>query len=303
MIPEVNELFVLTKCNFFATNQVWPRKTRMNPDGWLKNFDAADRRLACQLLNSFLYYPTDMIDRMFVSAVQGLSRIVTSKTTCLADRRRQWARFLDSAVFTFPTGEQPFAGDSGHLYVRRARNLMSIDEEQIVPPEQAIEQLVNGTAKHVIFVDDFVGTGQQFFKTWHRKYQNDRSFQSVSKTNEFTAYYCPLFCTKFAVEDQLLDVTDRVQIQPTHWLDERQSLFSAESIWWPETMKPEVHDFIFRYSMRIGLPDSGGTQVRDWQGYNQLGLTIGFPDCVPDATIPLFDTTMNGWQPLWRQGA
>ena len=44
MIPQVNERFVLTKCNFFAANQIWPRKSRMNPDGWLNNFDTGDRR-------------------------------------------------------------------------------------------------------------------------------------------------------------------------------------------------------------------------------------------------------------------
>ncbi len=195
MIPEVKETFVLTKCNFFAANQIWPRKTRMNPDGWLNNFDESDRLLACQLLNSFLYYPEELIDRMFVSAVQGLSRTVTSASGGLANRRLAWAKFLDSTVFTFPTGEQPFVGDSGHLYVRRVRNLLSIDEEWILPPEKAIESLTTRRASHVVFVDDFVGTGQQFFRTWHRRY-GDVSFQTISESNDFSAYYCPLFCTK-----------------------------------------------------------------------------------------------------------
>ncbi len=303
MLPEVNEQFVLTKCNFLAKHQFWPRKARMDPEGWLGNFRPDDRRMASQLLNSFLYYSEELVDRMFASAVQGLSRDVTSSTESLKDRRLEWARFIDQTVFTFPTGEIPFAGDSGHLYVRRLRDVVGLDEEQIQSPELALRALKTGSKRNVVFVDDFVGTGQQFLKTWQRPYDKTGSFADMWLSKKFSAYYSPIFCTRYAMDGQLDEIADQVSILPAHWLDARHSLLTQESVWWPASMKTEASDFIFRYSMSIGVPDTGGYDERDWQGYNCLGLTIGFCDCVPDATIPLFDTRLGGWRPLWKRVA
>lgn len=302
MIPEVTEDFVLTKCQFFTSTQVWPLKTKLDPDGWLANFDANDKSMATQLLNSFMYFSDDVIDRMFVSAVQGLSREVTTIHAPLSQRRSEWSCFLDETVFTFPTGENPFVGDSGHLFVRRARDLLGLDEAQVLSPDYALEKIGRGSAKGVVFVDDFVGTGQQFLKTWRRRYsRTSDSFETLASRMSFSAFYCPLFCTTYATSNQLNPITNRVTLSPSHWLTREHCLFTSDSIWWPDAMKPHVHAFIRDYSMRIGLPDTNGNEVRDWQAYNKLGLAVAFRHCCPDATIPLFDTTENGWCPLWKR--
>lgn len=303
MVPEVSEEFVRGKCNFFAACQVWPLKKRLDPEGWLGNFSQSDRRMAVQLLNGFMYFSDDFLDRMFVSAVQGLSRITTSLNSTLAIRRAEWFAFLDEAVFTFPTGETPFPGDSGHLFVRRARDLLGIDEHNVLSPEAALERVLSKRANKVVFVDDFVGTGQQFLKTWRRvSTKLGLAFSTVPKDIDFDAYYCPVFCTEFSRENQLASlVAGKVTLAPAHWLRPEHSVFDPESLWWPEKMRSEVHDFVRRYSLQIGLPDTDGYDTRDWQGYNRLGLAISFPHCCPDATIPLFDTTMSGWRPLWKR--
>ena len=78
MVPEVNHEFVSRKCSFFAAAQLWPLKSKVDPDGWLGNFDQDDRKYAFQLLNSFLYFSRTMVDRLFFSAMQGLSREVAT---------------------------------------------------------------------------------------------------------------------------------------------------------------------------------------------------------------------------------
>ena len=302
MTPELNEEFVLTKCKFFASTQIWPLRNKLDPDGWLSNFEQADRRMALQLLNSFMYFSDDLLDRMFVSAIQGLSRIVTTNHASVSQRTTEWWSFLNDAIVTFPTGEKPFVGDSGHLFVRRARDLVGIEEERILPPEKALSLARTGQCSAVVFVDDFVGTGLQFSKTWNREYRDaSESFNSLMQSQSFRAFYCPVFCTRYAIENALLSVRNNVHICPAHWLTDRHSVFSDDSVWWPEALKPHVHEFISKYSSQIGLPDTGGYDTRDWQGFHQLGLSIAFRHCCPDATIPLFDTTEGGWTPLWRR--
>ncbi|WP_339731028.1 hypothetical protein [uncultured Gimesia sp.] len=304
MIPTINEEIMRSKCNFFVSTQLWPLRNKLDPDGWLANFELSDKKMALQLLNSFMYFSDDLLDRMFVSAVQGLSRIVTTSHKSLSDRRVEWWQFLEDSIFTFPTGENPFAGDSGHLFVRRARDLLQLDEEKILDPKNALAELCNGATKNIIFVDDFVGTGQQFFKTWNRLYSvgsRSISFENLSSTYSFRAFYCPIFCTKYAIENQLNQLKDKVTFAPSHWLTQEHNLFSDDSIWWPNSMKSDAYDFVRNYSMQIGLPDTGGYDTRDWQAFHKLGLAISFRHCCPDATIPLFDTTEGGWCPLWKR--
>jgi hypothetical protein len=54
-------------------------------------------------------------------------------------------------------------------------------------------------------------------------------------------------------------------------------------------------------SARIGIPDSGGAVVNDWQGFHCLGLSLAFYDSVPDATLPIFYWEENGWNPLIKK--
>lgn len=302
MIPEVNEEFVLTKCKFFASNQVWPLQRKLDPERWLANFETADRRLALQLLNSFMFFSDDLLDRMFVSAIQGLSRGETTRYTSRAERTTEWWRFLDNSVFTYPTGETPFAGDSGHGFVRRARDLIGIEEHRILAPEDAIASIKSNSCQNVIFVDDFCGTGNQFISTWNRAYPTAAdTFAKLSSQGLFRAFYCPVFCTQYGYESQLEELAPALVVQPSQWLGDTHSLLHTSSIWWPDSMKSDGVALIRKYSDQLGLPDTGGYDERDWQGFHKQGLAIAFRDCCPDATIPLFDTTEGGWSPLWSR--
>ena len=205
----------------------------------------------------------------------------------LANRRLEWSRFLDNAIVTFPTGERPFAGDSGHLFVRKARDLTGFDESQIMSPDKVVDQLNSGsTYSAVIFVDDFVGTGQQFRKTWHRKATCGESLETLYSRQPFPAFYCPLMCTEYARGQGLFELDGKVKFCPAYWLSDNYNLFASDSIWWPQSLQSGARDFIYKYSDRIGLPMTGGSDVTDWQGYNKLGLSIAFEHCCPDANNP-----------------
>lgn len=306
MVPEVNEEFVLGKCDFFASTQVWPINSKLDPESWLGNFDDEDRHVAVQLLNAFVFYSDDLLDRSFVSAVQGLSRLVTTFPSSLKSRRNDWFCFLQDTVFTFPTGEIPFQGDSGRLFVRRVRDLLGVEEERGLSPESALQALDAGEATSVIFVDDFAGTGQQFRKTWKRDYSGTSFHQlwhsrSFEGGKPFRAFYCPVFCTEYAMNNELGALSAEVTLSPANWLNDRHSLLHEKSVWWPEHLRTAGNDLIRKYSTRLSLPDTAGKVERDWQGFHCLGLALAFRHSLPDATIPLFDTTVNGWRPLWKQ--
>lgn len=165
--PVVNESFVLTKCDYFVDVQVWPLSDLCNPRGWLNNFMQDEKIFAHQLLNAFMFFRSQVMDAMFVSAVQGLSEELCAGHP-FAAAQRIWRSFVDAVLITRVTGDNPSDTDSSYQYSRLARQILNISEDQIVSPAECVRTLLT-EVRPVVFVDDFVGSGDQFVKTWHRK--------------------------------------------------------------------------------------------------------------------------------------
>lgn len=305
-VPEVNEAFVKGKCDFLVDTQLWPLHQRLDPHGWLGNFGNDERPFAVHLLNSFMYFSNVLLDQLFVSAFRGLSRHVTTAKSRSA-RIQEWKTFLADVIVTFPTGETPSNADSGYLFARRSRDLVGIDENRILSPDKALYELEVGNAKHIVFVDDFVGSGVQFRKTWYRRHLAlgvsfaTRTRTATKTTCDAKIFYIPLFCTSFALENTLLPLLTDVRFLPVHILSDRYSALSDKSLFWPESIKKDAPAFIERKSIELGLPDTGSTLPEDWRGFAGLGLGIAFEHQIPDASLPLFYTTRNSWCPLWRK--
>lgn len=299
-IPEVNEAFVKSKCEFLIDTQLWPLSQRLDPFGWLNNFSGRERALAVHLLNSFMYFSNAMIDQLFVAGFRGLSRRIASSGS-RTSRIRTWEHFLSDVIVTFPTGEEPNVSDSGYGFARRARDLIGIPEAQLMPPHDALSRLEDDATTHVLFVDDFVGSGSQFVKTWFRCDSiSGKSYATRLKRNG-RLIYMPLFCTAFAMTETLSSLAREVDFLPVHVLSDRYNALSAESIFWPNGIREEGQNLIRSKSAELGIPDTDGQTPQDWRGFAKLGLGIAFEHQIPDASLPLFYFDKPGWSPLWKR--
>jgi hypothetical protein len=190
--------FVQSKCDYFVDVQLWPLRTELNPEAWLSNFPPDEIDHAVHLLNGFIYFSSAITKRLFYAAFQSLSMDVASSET-MRRTRAAWSSFVDSVIITRVTGETPSDTDSGFIFSRMARQALKIDEERVLPPEKAIETVLARRGGRVVFVDDFVGSGNQFRDTWRREYDlNGRkiSFERVaSAVSDVDWIYCPVLCT------------------------------------------------------------------------------------------------------------
>lgn len=301
----VTKELVLQKCEYFVDVQLWPVHAKLDPIGWLSNFEASEMELAFHLLNAFLFFSEDVTNEMFRAAFHGLSNALRSPGDSYLGIQRKWKSFMDSCVITYVTGEVPSPTDSGLAFARKARQELSFDETRILPPDKSIELLLNQRNVPVVFVDDFVGSGYQFMETWHREYNTgsgiQMSFDRLSSTlRSAQFYYCPLISTEDGAKN-IQRSCPGVHVRPAHVIPWRYSALVKDSIIWPSRLQPAAVDFLKRASDRAGIPDTGGADECDWQGFHCLGLTMAFAHGVPDATLPIFYWEDNGWRPLIKK--
>jgi hypothetical protein len=299
--PIVTREEVLAKCAFFSRSQLWPREVDFDPVGWLSNFRNSEETFADQLLNGVMFFSRSMTEEMFRSAFQELSRSVSSQDTSFLNLLADWRSFVDSCLITYVTGESEHPADSGHIFARLARNYLGIPEEQIRTPRETVQELHDNGPRPVIFVDDFVGSGNQFVTTWQREYPlvngTRGSFCSTMGATPFPAKYVTVLATREGA-GLIHGTCPGVQITAAHLLDVRHSVLHPNSFFWPREMLSSAVPFLQEASERAGIPFSDGADTDDWQGFHRLGLALGFEHGTPDATIGLLRWTKNQWRPL-----
>lgn len=298
--PRVRREDLIAKCDYFTRVHLWPLRKALDPEAWLQNFRTREQDHAVHLLNAFMYFHQNLVQEMFASAIQALSRRVTRPGDSLITALSAWSLFFNSAIIVPVAGELENPSDSGYSFARMARQHLGFREEQIMSPSAALSVLTAGP-RPVIFVDDFVGTGNQFTGTWFRDFETisgtTTSFSKVAGVRGTRFFYCPVLCTKAGLDEIQLQCPT-VVVSPAHILSERYSALSQDSLVWPAHLKSTAHDFLETASKRGGIPDTSGSSPDDWRGYEGRGLVLALHETIPDATLCLLRWNKNGWKPL-----
>lgn len=266
------------------------------------NFNGSERRLAAALLSRFSFYSDHLVDQLFQAAFQALSNSVRRDWKPFEAARVEWQAFCDRALVTVIQGERPNPSDSGFTFARKARQVLGMREDQLVPPSEAVLAVLNGSDRPIVFVDDFVGSGEQFRKTWQRTYNLSNgasaSFASAS-TPRATLYYCNAMTTAHG-RRRIHEIAPEVLISAGNIVADDHSLTSPQSALWPPGMRDEGVAFIREVSKRLGFGEADGAED-DWEGFHKLGLGLAFEHSTPDATLPIFHSDRFGWTPLVRR--
>lgn len=284
----------LRRAEYLRSISVWPGTTQLDHHGWMANFEGRDAELAGYLLDSFVFISSTLTKALFTSAFHQLSSYTHLQR---AGRRRDevWAEFIARSVITHVEGETPSTTDSGYLFARLAKRHLGIPEAQVVTPEIALRIFNANNQRSVIFVDDFLGSGDQMAETWARMYGIasgvESSFAESARHIPTPVYFVPLLATASGIE-ALKHSCPSLIVLPTHVITEDESPVSQNSIYWPPDIREEGIAFVERSSLRAGITRCS------WKGYRDLALGISFDHGTPDATLPLFTHESDSWRPL-----
>lgn len=279
---------VEAKCDALRRSGFWAPDPIVKPAGWLRNFSEADEQLlASILLDNFVFYSEVASNRLLLAAYNRfeddvlLGRIPSSSSP---------ADFLEDLVFTPVQGERPGPTDSGMLLCRKLRDLAEIDEDRFLSPPQALAEARCGRA--VVFLDDFIGTGDQLLETWERPQDNtsNPSFKAVHDALGFPAFCLALVATKASL-DRLAIEAPGVTVVATHIVDES---YSVQQLVAPSLLPPlvdcadQLRSFLERHAAPLQVEGFMETGTYRIFGYHDLGLLLAFQHSIPDSTLPIF---------------
>ena len=285
----------MEKIEYFSDIQLWPRTVQ--PTRWLDNFSDCERPYAVHLLNAFAHFNQDIVNQLFVSAFQLLSCEVLPAGSHLDVAIQTWTDFRNRVLITPVYGENPSPADSGYRYASKARDLLDIPQSQLATHEDALSSVVSDPTLPIIFVDDFVGSGQQIIRHWGRQVTvsgTELSFLSLAARGGMApAYYCCALATEYGV-GRISSAGLPLTVRAGNIIPENASAVAFDSLVWPTSEHANGVEFLDSANARAGITTNA-------TGFHDLGLTIGIEGRVPDATLPIFLWDQDDWIPLFRK--
>jgi hypothetical protein len=291
----------IDKATFFRSLQIWPLNDVLNYKGWLDNFtDTEERKIACHILDFFMFYPKNMLNQM-------LKSVVGYAGYTFASHFSDWQHddFKNRCIYSFIPGETINPTDSGHIYVRKLRNELHISENQIVNYTDLYRKLETCDNLPVIFVDDFVGSGAQCDKAWNQNQEelSKHTLSKIASTSNHKFVYAPLVTNNIGY-DRIINRCIGLTLVTSHVLNDEYNLFKPECICWKgkKDLYNKGTQLIIEKSRDLGIPFTNGAGVVDVKGFREQGLALAFDDDgVPDAIPAIFYWCTDNWTPLIKK--
>jgi hypothetical protein len=292
---------VIEKSDFLKTIHAWPLKGVLNYKGWLDNFNNEEKKLASQILDFYIFYPKQMINQMLKTVVGYCGEFLQS-------RFPDWQHedFTKRCIYSFIPGETKNPTDSGHIYVRKLRNELHIPQELIVYNDSLYPILEN--TKYplpVIFVDDFVGSGEQCITAWNGidGDTKKKTLKEIATNSNHVFIYAPLV-SNYIGYSRIKSSCNGLTLITCHILKNDYNLFDPSCICWNNDSKLFLKgtNFILNKSKELGIPFTKGKKEVDAKGFYEQGLALAFDDDgVPDAIPAIFYWCTDNWTPLIKK--
>lgn len=269
---------------------LWP-VSQSRFDGWLRQFCGQDERFfAASLLNQL----TLRTAKQFESGLRALFRGSVSSeifpddddlalATKLAGRAEPRIRLVPVICETDPPTK------SGPLVLRRLQRILRINSKWMVWPWQASALIDEGKVDHIIFVDDFLGSGRQF-----EKFAGQWGFSERRTGAKYV--YAPVASHASGLKHiaENLGFVKVVTTERLHGADEFFSEGAWKTIGQGAITAADAKDWYLQFAKRKEVePKSTGVL-----GMGDLALTFGFAHSTPNNCIPLLWYESAQWQPL-----
>lgn len=180
-------------------------------------------------------------------------------------------------------------GKSAQVIARYMMQDLSINKKWLINPWEMRNHVRNGS-NVFIFIDDFLGTGEQF----------DDVVKAERLETLFPMAYCvyaPLVAHVNGIK-HLRSKYKNLRLSPVEVLDDSYGLFHRTSkAFDDQTNTPEVaKDFYYKLLKKKGIK----IPAPERKGYGRLELAYAFEHATPDNNLPILWWRKNSWEPLFK---
>jgi len=271
--------------------------TKHQLNAWKRNFVSPEEKyLSACLLDSLIYRSERQTESLAHQLFQRVLPDLAMSGDLPQGNIRDWRKSLSSDAKDLGIRLVPVIDMDRHSPTKSAppisrliRMNVPVDEKWFVWPGQSVEP-VDGCAPLLVFVDDFLGSGDQFGEVY-KSIMGDQTERPL-------AVYAPLVAYRKGADD-LRKQFPELRIVAAEWLEESHRIFSPESKFFDDGQNsPEAAEAFYLQFIRS----------KDWKeghlrfmplGFKDCGLSYAFDHGSPDATLPIFWDEQNGFHHLY----
>jgi hypothetical protein len=188
-------------------------------------------------------------------------------------------------------GESDPPTKSGPLVLRRLQKTTKIREKMMCWPWQAHQLLADKDIDKVIFIDDFLGSGEQF-----EKFFNQWKFNDFCETADF--YYVTVVAHETGLE-HLKSIFPKIRIIFAEALSSKNNFFDVcvwEKLGQGVVTAEEAKNWYLQFANEKGILSNNVRLL----GNSDMALPFGFSHSTPNNSLPVlwFENQKTGWKPL-----
>lgn len=294
-VPSFAEEFIRkvnSRCEILIRTGVWDFNNSQLRS-WIKNFKGPEAQYLCaHLLDGLIYRSDRMTTSLCHHAVYST---LPNSLEFYPNDISEWVARLKSpseAGFCFVAVEginragERVSGKSGQTVLRKYDRSGVAHKNHFVDASHLLDRL-NGKYQHVVFIDDFCGTGTQF-----SDFYNHFEFSKIPAA--VNQYYIPFACHQSAISNKLNVDTPRVKVAPVELLSDGNKFFFEKNGTFRGDKLNSVNTAKLFYQTLLA---ENGITLAPF-GFGNLELSYGWNMATPNNTLPIYYTDKSKWNPL-----
>lgn len=294
-LPDYADTYIHTvkdRCVDLINHKIWTGIKVMDLRRWFNNFDnEKERYFSACILDHLIFRSEDQVDAL---AVELFTKKLPNKIRTLGFEMIKHDSFLkllrgDSnskirLVSVALKNERPVK--SANLILRGYRRNLGLNDNFFIFPEE-VEKEIGAGISTFIFVDDFLGTGDQFSAMW-------KQYGFSIKLSSSNVIYAPLVAHQSGIEN-MNGKCSQVEIVYAEYLNTESNVFESafnDGVNSPESAKTFYDELLKKNKLDVGLLSENK------YGHGCLGLAYTFCHSSPDNCLHIIWDKRNGWHPL-----
>lgn len=300
------EEWVKRKVEFYITSKQWDNITISQLNSWLKNFDQQSRKYALTLLNHFIFYPERDVKRLCYHA---LTHVIFKEELLDFDRRSSFACSNQTVYASLislikkcaivPIWSEGNPSESGNTIARIYTTIPLIHQRQVLRPDQVLPSIYEGTYQRFLFVDDFLGSGDQVIDFWNEPSISLGSsgkkipLSRIAQVHPGLSFeYVALVASTFGL-NRVRTSCPELKLHVCEELTDEYRVFADTSMFFTTREERDLcHNYLKDLCQKKGI---------DLLGWHQLDFAVAFHHGAPNSCLPLFWKRATSWNQLVRR--